>query len=176
MLRYFMTLAIVMVIGACTGSSQQTFSKHDMSFEVSAQLKLEEYTLDLARQIFRKGPSNFDQGVIMSSEKNFILEWVYEPTFTVQLARAQVLNGPAFFESTDPSFSASMAGNPQTRGISSFEVTFAEMDVVFRQGSSARGIIGAWQCQPSERVVIFIALHKQPTKELERFIKSFSCK
>lgn len=175
MLRYFTSLAIVVAIGACAGSSQQTFSKHDMSFKVSAQLNLEEYQLDLARQIFRRGPSDFDQGVIMSSEKNFILEWVYEPAFTAQLARAQVSNGPAFFESTNPSFTASMAGTPRTRRISSFEVTFAEMVVVFGEGSNAPGVIGVWQCQPSERVVIFIALHKQPTKELERFVGSFSC-
>lgn len=112
----------------------------------------------------------------MSSEKNFILEWVYAPEFTPQLARTQVLNGPVFFESTDPGFRASIAGNPQTRRISSFEVTFAEMEVVFRQGSRAPGIIGVWQCQPSKRTIIFIALHKQPTKELERFVKCFSCR
>ena len=175
MLRFIGTLAVGVVIVACTGPSLQAFSKHSISFEVSSQLKLEEYTLDLARQIFRKGSSNFDQGVVMSSENNFILEWVYEPTFTAQLARAQVLNGPAFFESTNPSFSASIVGIPQTRHIEGFEVTFAEMEVVFTPGSRAPGIIGVWQCQPSERAIIFIALHKQPTSELERFVKSFSC-
>ena len=175
MFRQIMILSIFMTIAACVGSPLQTVNKHDISFDVSAQLELEEYSLDLARQLFRKGPSKFDQGVIMSSEKNFILEWVYEPVFTPQLAKAQVRNGPAFFESTNPDFRVSLTSLPQTKRISNLNVTFAEMEVVFSQGSSAPAVIGVWQCQPSERAIIFIALNNQPIKELERFVSSFSC-
>ena len=174
-LGIFAALAIVGLVVACSGLSSQTFSKYGISFEVSDQLILEEHTFVPGSQIFRRGPSEFDQGVVISSEKNFMLAWVYEPAFTPQLARMQVLNGPGFYESTNTSFSARLLDAPQTTRISDFEVTFALMEVVFNPQARGKGVIGVWYCRTSERAVIFLALHNDPTKELKRLVNSFSC-
>lgn len=163
---------IVIVAWSCGGS--QTFSKHDISFQIPSNLKLEEWTLDIAMQFQGRGPTSYDQGAVTSTESNFMLLWVYEPTFTTALARRQVLNGPAFFESINRTARANLVGSPTTEEIAGFEVTYAEMKMDF-VGTTAPAIIGTWQCQPSERAIIFIAIHKQPTKELNRFVRSFSC-
>jgi len=149
---------------------------HSLSFQVSSQLKIEEYSLDLQRGVFRKGPSAFDQGVLMSTEKNFILEWVYEPNFTSDLAKAQALNGPQFFESSDPSFKARVMGTTSSERIAEFNVTFADLELGSNTFSRAPGITAVWQCPESRRAIIFLAVHKQPKEELERFIRSFSCR
>ena len=168
-----------LVLAACTVpqvliSQNRNYSGYDMSFDAPAQLMLEEYTLDLATGYFRKGPARYDQGVIMSAKTNFILEWVYEPDFTPNLARRQALNGPAFFESTNTAFQATLIGGAQSKSLSDFDVVYAEMQLS-SAGVTVPGIIAVWQCQPSERAIIFIAINKRPIKEMERFVGSFAC-
>jgi|GEM_PF-3043207 len=133
---------------------------------------LDEYTFDTQRGIFQKGPSHPDSGVVMSTHENFVLEWVYAPEFTPELARRQVLNGPEFF---GPPTAVTLTSSPATKRFSNFDVTFAELYLKFAPGDETPGIIGVWYCPDSQRAIIHIALYKRPLPELGRFMDNFSC-
>ena len=147
---------------------EQEFDKYDISFQVPIGLKLEE------KGIYQK-EATYYQGAVMSSERNFMLEWFDAPDFSPELAKLQALNGPAFFESTSSSVSVNLAGSPAAKQISGFDVTFAEMNFKFTSDNQAPGIIGVWYCPTSQRAIIFMAVHKRPLKELDRFVSNFSC-
>ena len=100
MLRVGWLIVLMPVLAACIFTPllarDQEFNRYDISFKVPSGLKLEEYTLDMQREFLRNGPANYDQGVIISSETNFYLAWIYEPQFKPELARLQVLNALHF--------------------------------------------------------------------------------
>lgn len=178
-LRAGWLIVLVPVLAACILdpllARDQEFNRYGIAFQAPVGLKLDQYTLDMQREIFQKGPVNYDQGVVISSEKNFFLAWIYEPQFTPELARLQVVNGPEFFESTSSSVRVTLTGRPATKQISGFDVTFAEMSFELTPDNQAPGIIGVWYCPTSQRAIVFIAIHKRPLRELDRFVSNFSC-
>jgi hypothetical protein len=154
------------------GEQREQYAIQEITFEAPSELDIREFTLDLDRGIFREGPSSFNQGIMMSTDNNFIVEWVYAPEYTPQLARLQALNGPAFFDGS--SVTARTVGTPTVGTISGFSVTSVELALRW-QGGQASGIIGVWQCQPSLRAINFIAFHNDPQGELNRFVSKFTC-
>ena len=168
---WFLAAATIVVAISCGGQREQ-FVVQGIAFEAPGNLDIREYTLDLGRGIFREGPSSYDQGVMISGDRNFVVEWVYAPEFTPELASLQALNGPAFFDGTG--VSARTVGTPKVETINGFSVTSIELSLQW-PGGQAPGIIGVWQCQPSRRAINFIAIHDDPHDELKRVVSSFAC-
>ncbi len=156
------------------GGGLQTFSKHGISFKVSSDLKLEEYTVRVQDQIFRKGPAGYNEGAVLSTEKNFIFLWLKGPEFTPEEVRLSILSTPSTFSSVDPAFRARITGDLVTQRVADFEVTFAHMQFTF-PGGEAPGITAVWYCPASQRTMQLVIIHKQPKREMESFIRSFSC-
>lgn len=170
--RPWLFIILAMVVTSSCGEQREQFAVQGITFEAPSELDIREYTLDLERGIFREGPSSFDQGIMTSTDRNFLVEWVYAPEYTPQLARLQALNGPAFFEGTR--VAARTVGVPKVDKINGFSVTSVELALRW-PGGQASGIIGVWQCRPSLRAINFIAFHSDPRDELKRFVSSFTC-
>jgi len=157
------------------GAGLQTFSKHDISFKVANSLRLEEYTFNIHEQTLRKGSTSYDEGMVMSTEKNFILIWLTAvPKFTPEEIRFSILSTPDTFQSASRTFQAKITGDLTTQRIADFEVTFADMQFT-QPGWKATGITAVWYCPTSQRMMQLILIHKQPEREMKRFIRSFSC-
>ncbi len=180
MKRYLILILLgilVLTSGSVVGCGEglQTFSKYGISFEVSKELKLEEYTVSIENQTFRKGTARYEEGAILSTEKNFMLLWVTAvPEFTQEEVRLSILTTPNSFESAGGTFQAKITGGLLTQQIAGFEVTFAMMQFTL-PGWEAPGITGVWYCSASQRIMQLILIHKQPKKEMQRFIRSLSC-
>jgi hypothetical protein len=125
---------LVTVIAISCGEQQEQYSIQGITFEAPAELDIREFTLDLERGIFREGPSSFNQGVMTSKDKNFMVEWVYAPEYTPQLARIQALNGPAFFDGS--SVTARTTGTPTVDMINGFSVTSVELALRWQGGQA----------------------------------------
>lgn len=168
-----LVLASVVLVGC--GGGLQTFSKYGISFTVSKELRLEEYTVNVENQIFRRGISSYDEGAVISTEKNFVLLWVTAvPEFSQEEIRVSILSTPNVFESAGGTFQAKITSAISTQQIAGFEVTSAEMQFTL-PGWEAPGITAVWNCPASQRTIQLILIHKQPKSEMERFIRSFSC-
>jgi hypothetical protein len=109
----------------------------------------------------------------MSSEKNFVLEWIKRPEFTPDEVRVAILSTPDIFESASGKFHTVTRGGLFKERIDNFEVTYAFM-LFTRPGLKADGITALWYCPVSERVFQIILTHRRPKREMERFIRSFS--
>lgn len=173
MKRFLLLILILLMLlsGFFMGcnSGLQTFSKYGLSFKVSKELKLEEYTVNFDNQTFRIGTASYKQGAVLSSEKNFMLLWCTPiPKFTQEEIRSSILTTPDTFNSP----LAKIVGNLVTEDIAGFEVTFAEMQFT-KPGWEAPGITAVWYCPISQRIVQIILIHKQPEEEMNRFINSF---
>jgi len=179
MKRYLIPIIIILVMASglaisCT-PAVQTFNKYGISFEVSEELKLEEYTISIENQTFKKGTASYEEGAILSTEKNFMLLWLMTvPEFTHEEVRFSILSTPNIFESASGTFQAEIVGDLVTQQIAGFEVTFAEMQFTL-PGWKASGITAVWYCQDSQRTMQVVLIHKQPEREMKRFIRSFSC-
>ena len=179
MKRYILSILVVvsvsiamLVMGCAEGL--QTFSKHGISFSVSKELKLEEYSVDFRNQIFQKGAASYEQGGVFSTEKNFMLLWATTVSeFTEEEVRLSVLTTPNIFESVGNTFQAKIIGDPLTQQINRFDVTFTEMEFTL-PGWEAPGITAVWYCPSSQRTMQVILIHKQPKGEMERFLRSFT--
>jgi len=166
-------LASLVLVGC--GEGLQTFSKYGISFTVSKELKLEEYTVSVEDQIFRMGISSYEEGAVISTEKNFILLWVTAvPEFTQEEIRDSILSTPNTFESADGNLQAKITSSISTQQIAGFEVNFAEMQFTL-PGWEAPGITAIWYCPASQRTIQLILINKSPEGEMKRFINSFSC-
>jgi len=179
MKRYLIPILIILVLtsGLLVGCGEglQTFSKHGISFTVAKELKLEEYTVSIENQTFRKGTARYEEGAILSTEKNFILLWATAvPEFTQEEVRLSILTTPNSFESAGGTFQAKITGGLSTQQIAGFEVTFAKMQFTLPEWK-APGITAVWYCPASQRTMQLILIHKQPEKEMQRFIRSLSC-
>jgi len=160
------------IIGTACGVQYERYEVQGLTFDAPSGLDIVEYTLDLERGVFHKGPSSYDQGVMVSSDNNFMVEWVYAPEFTQELARIQAQTGPAFFEGS--AISARTVGSTKVESINGLSVTSAELSLRW-SGGEASGVIGVWQCLPSQRAINFIAIHSDPQDELNRTASSFGC-
>jgi len=179
MKRYLIPIVIILMLASGLATScapaVQTFNKYGISFEVSKELKLEEYTVSIANQTFQKGTARYEEGAILSTEKNFMLLWVTAvPEFTQEEVRLSILTTPNSFESAGGTFKAKITGDLSTQQIAGFEVTFAMMQFTL-PGWEAPGITAVWYCSASQRTMQLILIHKQPKKEMQRFIRSLSC-
>ncbi len=177
--RYLIPFLIISLLGmglaTSCGPGLQTFDKYGMSFEVSEKLKLEEYTVSIENQIFKKGTASYEEGYVMSTEKNFTLLWLTTvPQFSPTEVRFSILSTPNTFESASGTFQAKITGDLTTQRIANFEVTFAEMQFTL-PGWKAPGITAVWYCPASQRTMQLILIHKQPEREMRRFLRSFSC-
>lgn len=167
-----LVLASVLIMGCAEGL--QTFNKYGISFNVSRELKLEEYTLDFKDQALRKGDASYEEGAVISAEKNFWLFWVTPvPPFTSEEIRYSILSTPDALLSPGGTIKSKISGDLTTQRIADFEVTFANMEFTFPAGR-ASGITAVWYSSASQRVMQLIIIHKQPKREMERFIRSFS--
>jgi len=165
-------LASISLIGC--GEGLQTFNKHGISFKVSKELKLEEYTVNFEKQTFQKGTASYEQGAVLSTEKNFMLLWLTAvPQFSPAEVRSSILSTPNSFESASSIFQAEIAGDLVKQQISGFEVTSARMQFSM-PGWEAPGVTAVWYCADSHRTMQVVLIHKWPETELKRFIKSFS--
>jgi hypothetical protein len=179
MKQYLIPVLIILILASgltvgC-GEELQTFSKHDISFTVSKELELEEYIVSIEDQVFQKGTASYEEGAVISTEKNFILLWATAvPEFTQEEIRLSILNTPNAFESAGGTVQAKITGDLSTQQIAGFEVTFAMMEFTL-PGWEAPGITGVWYCSASHRIMQLILIHKQPQNEMERFIRSLSC-
>jgi hypothetical protein len=168
-------LMLASVLGTSCGPGLQTFSKHGISFEVSRELKLEEYTVNFEKQIFRRGTASYEQGAVLSTEKNFMLLWLTTvPQFSPAEVQLSILSTPNSFESASGTFQAEIVGDLVTQQIAGFEVTSARMQFTM-PGWKAPGITAVWYCPDSQRTMQVVLIHKQPEREMKRFIRSFSC-
>lgn len=156
------------------GAGLQTFSKHDISFTVADNLKLEEYTISSITGSFRKGPTSYELGWVMSTEKNFIFLWIKRPEMTPEEVRLSILTTPNTFESASSTFRAEITGDLTTEQIAGFKVTFALMQFTF-PGGKGEGLTAVWHCPASQRTMQLIIINRQPEREMKRFIRSFSC-
>ncbi len=151
----------------------QTFSKYDISFEVSKELKLEEYAVNFAKQSFGRGTASSKQGAVLSSEKNFMLLWLTTiPKFTQEEVRRSIITAPDAFESASGTFRAKITGDLATQEIARFEVTSATMQFTQPQWE-APGITAVWYCPSSRRTMQLVLINKHAEREMERFIRSF---
>ena len=180
MKRYLIPILVAVLVltsGSLVGCGKglQTFSKHGISFKVSKELKLEEYTVSIKDQVFQKGTASYEEGAVISTEKNFILLWATAvPGFTKEEIRLSILTTPNSFESAGGTFQAKITGDLSTQQIAGFEVTFAMMQFTLPEWE-APGITAVWYCPASQRTMQLILIHKQPKKEMQRFMRSFSC-
>ncbi len=166
-------LASLVLVGC--GEGLQTFSKYGISFTVSKELKLEEYTVSVEDQIFRRGISNYNEGAVISTEKNFMLLWgTAVPEFTQEEIRDSILSTPNIFGSAGGTLQAEITSAISTHQIAEFEVTSAEMQFTL-PGWEAPGITAVWNCPASQRIIQLILINKSPEREVKRFINSFSC-
>ena len=156
------------------GGGLQTFSKHGISFKVDEALKLEEYTVSIRDQTFQKGSASYNEGCVMSTEKNFVFIWLKVPELTPEEVRLSILSTPNVFESSSGTFRAQIAGDLTTQRIADFEVTFAEMQFTL-PGWEAPGITAVWYCPVSQRTMQLILINRHAEREMRRFIRSFSC-
>ena len=178
--RYFRPAMILLLLAPILltgcGGGLQTFNKHGISFKVSQDLKLEEYTVNFERQTFWRGTASYEQGAVLSTEKNFMLLWLTTvPQFSPSEVRSSILSTPNSFESISGNFRAEIAGDLATQRIAGFEVTSAKMQFTM-PGWEAPGITAVWYCADSHRTMQVVLIHKQPEAELKRFIGSFSTK
>jgi len=172
-LLIMLVLTLWLVVG-CIGGLQ-TFSNHGISFKVSQELKLEEYNANFEKQTYWRGTASYEQGAILSTEKNFMFLWLTTaPQFSPAEVRFSILSTPNVFESASGTFQAVIAGDLVTQQIAGFEVTSARMRFTM-PGWKASGITAVWYCADSQRTMQVVLIHKQPETELKRFIKSFSC-
>ncbi len=174
MKRYLISILIatlVLASGLLVGCAEklQTFSKYDIAFTVSSDFKLEEYTVSIKDHIFQRGTASYEEGAVISSEKNFYFFWLTAPEFTQEEVRLSILTTADFFVSPQ----AEITGAITTQQIADFEVSFADMRFTL-PGWEATGITAVWYSAASQRVMQLIVIHKQSKKEIERFIRSFS--
>ncbi|HUT96680.1 MAG TPA: hypothetical protein VMW60_00985 [Dehalococcoidales bacterium] len=179
MKRYLIAILLISVLASglmvSCGEELQTFSKHDISFTLSEELKLEEYTVSIEDQVLQKGTASYEEGAVISTEKNFMLLWATAvPEFTQEEIRLSILTTPNSFESAGGTLQAEITGDLSTQQIAGFEVTFAMMEFTL-PGWEAPGITGIWYCSSSQRIMQLILINEQPEKEMRRFIQSFSC-
>lgn len=175
MLTVVAILGLTSVLLAGCSEGLQTFSKYGISFEVSKELELEEYTVSIEGQIFQRGTASYKEGAVISTEKNFMLLWATTiPKFTEEEVRLSILTTPNTFESADNTFQAKIIGDLSTQQITRFDVTFAKMQFTL-PGWKAPGITAVWYCADSQRTMQLVLIHKQPEGEMKRFIRSFSC-
>ena len=171
-------LAILVLLAglvAGCGGGLQTFNKHGSSFKVSKELKLEEYAVNFEKQTFRRGTASYEQGAVLSTEKNFTLLWLTTvPEFTQEEVRLSILSTPNAFGSLAGTFQAQLTGDLVTEQIADFKVTFTDMQFSL-PGWEAPGITAIWYCPTSQRTIQLILIHKQPKREMKRFIRSFAC-
>lgn len=163
-------LLITIVLGAlssCGSSSPiRSYGGHGFSFEVPRDLTLQQYTLDVRNDSSQKGPAYYDQGVLLSPDNNYMFRWEFAPYFTPELAAESVKQSATMFGSAgNPLFQANI-GEVRRQVIAGHTVAWSEIDMVFGVAQTIPGIVGVVQCQPSQRVVTFMALHSKPEKEL----------
>ena len=167
-------LLVASVLGTSCGPGMQTFNKHGISFKVSGELKLEDYVVNFEKQTFRRGTASYEQGGVLSTEKNFMLLWLTTiPQFSPAEVRYSILSTPNSFESVSGTFQAGIAGDLVKQQIAGFEVTSARMQFTM-PGWKASGITAVWYDADSQRTMQVVLIHKQPETELKRFIGSFS--
>ena len=116
MRRYLIILLVFLLLASWVAIScspgLQTFNKYGISFKVSEELRLEEYAVNFENQTFRKGTANYEQGAVLSSEKNFMLQWITAiPKFTQEEVRYSILTTPDIFESASGIFQARVVGD-----------------------------------------------------------------
>lgn len=156
------------------GEGLQTFNKYGISFTVSEELKLEEYTISIEDPIFRRGSASYKEGCVISTEPNFMLLWATTiPELTKEEVR-RTLTTRNIFESASGNFQAKIMGDILTQQIAGFEVTFAEMQFTLPDWE-APGITAIWYCPASERTFFLTLINKYPEREMKRFIHSFFC-
>ena len=177
MKRYLIRIQLlfVLVSGLSVSCSPglQTFNKYDIYFEISKELKLEEYTVNFEEQSFGRGTANSKQGAVMGSEKNFMLLWLTTiPKFSQEEVRRSIFTTPDAFESASGSFRAKIAGDLVTQEIAGFEVTSAAMQFTMPQWE-APGITAVWYCPASQRTMQLVLINKHAEREMQRFIRSF---
>ena len=179
MKRYTIAILITLVLvsGVLMGCSEglQTFSKYGISLTVSKELKLEEYTVSVEDQIFRRGISSYEEGAVISTEKNFMLLWVTAvPEYTQEEIRDSIISTPNTFESAGSNLQAEITSSISTQQIAGFEISFADM-LFIMPGWEASGITAVWNCPANHRTIQLILIHNSPQSEMNRFIRSFSC-
>jgi hypothetical protein len=178
-IRRYLPLALILLLLASIlltgcGGGLQTFNKHGISFKVSGELKLEEYAVNFEKQTFRRGAVSYEQGAVLSTEKNFMFLWLTTvPQFSPAEVRSSILSTPNSFESASGTFKAEIAGDLVKQQVSGFEVTSARMQFSM-PGWKVPGITAVWYCADSHRTMQVVLIHKQPETELKRFIGSFS--
>jgi hypothetical protein len=151
-------LVLVSVLAAGCGEQLQVFSKHGISFKVSNNLNLEEYTVNMKDLTFHKGAASYEQGAVISAEKNFYLLWLTTvPQYTPEEIRYSILSTPNAFVSPSGSSKAEIAGDLSTQQIAGFDVTFAEMRFTL-SGMKAPGITALWYCPASHRTMQLILI------------------
>jgi len=165
-------LASILLTG-CDGG-HQTYNNHGISFQVSKAIKLEEYSVNFEAKAFGKGTASYEQGAVLSTEKNFIFLWLTTiPPFSPSEIRSCIMSTPNSLESLSGTFRAKIVGDLITQQIAGFEITSAKMQFTM-PGWEAPGITAVWYCADSHRTMQVILIHKQPEIELKRFIASFS--
>lgn len=169
----FILLLLTSVLLTGCGEGLQTFSKHGISFKVSSKLKLEEYTISIRNQTFQKGPTRYEEGWVMSTEKNFAFSWLKRAALTPEEVRLSIVSTPNIFESPSGTFQVKITGDLTTQRIADFEVTSADMQFTLPRWK-APGITAVWYSPASRRVMQLIMIHKEPEKEMKRFVRSFS--
>jgi len=175
LLRIALTSILASGFLAGCGEGLQTFSKYGISFEVSEELKLEEYHVDIEGQVFQKGTASYDEGAVLSAEKNFVLLWLTTvPEFTQEERRVSILTTPNIFESVGGTLQGEMAGGLSTQQIAGFEVTSANMRFTL-SGWEAPGIAAIWYCPSSQRTVQLILINEHAEREMRRFVQGFCC-
>lgn len=174
----------VLTLGLTVGCTEgvQTFSKHDISFKVYDQGKLEEYTVSIQGRTFQKGATSYDEGAVMDYGKGLIFLWVKVPNFTLKEARSAILSAPEIHESTTTFWrgasSVEVMGNPVAQRVAGYAVTFACLKYEYAKGGPGSGITAVWYCPASQRMMQLIlaaAVDEEPKEELDRFLSSFSC-
>jgi len=174
---------IILIILLCasglsaTGCSSklQEFNNYGISFTVDKELELEEYTVDLRKQVFHKGNASYEIGAVMSSDKNFMLQWMTTiPEFTQEEIRQAIITMPNVFSSSEYTFHTTISENIGYDKIAGFNVTFTEMQFTYA-GGEASGITAIWYCPGCQRTMQLTLIHKNPENEVNRFINNFSC-
>jgi hypothetical protein len=168
--------SVILISGVLAGCSQglQTFSKYDMSFQLSSRFKLEEYTVGTQTQQFQKGTASVEEGALISTDHNFLLSWVKGNEPNAQELKFYIQTTPSFFTSTSSSFKARVTGNQTTEKIGDFDITAAGLQLS-TSGAQATGVTAVWYCPTSGRIMHIIIIDKQADIELRSFIQSFSC-
>ena len=173
-LTLFTIFLAVLVITSCS-PGLQTYNKHNISFTVTNELKLVEYKVDPSTMTKHIGESSYQNGMIMSSEGNFVLLWVLTtPKYTDKEIRISILSTPDSFESNTGKFKATITSDLLTTIIAGFEITYAKMNFTLPNWS-ASGITAVWYCPDSQRTFQIILINNKPETEMRRFIRSFSC-